>query len=165
MHNKLRTHIEILNRMLPDKDIISAFILDNADNPLVLDFLFGNPLLDINRRPAKRAVIERCVLVCGKLTTAGRTGKLCQNRTVCRGINQLMTNRTLCFLSFGLVINNGISTVGTYLRREFFRLYINNMPAGTGNLLLREDKIGSFNRVSTLRTFNNKFCHSGHTPD
>ena len=109
-------------------------------------------------------MLFRSVLICRKFTTAGRTGKLCKCRAVSCCVNQLMTNWTLCLFSLCLVIDYCISTVGTDLGREFVSFYINNVPAGTGNLFLREDKIRSLNRVSTLRTFNNKFCHySSHS--
>ena len=47
MNNQLRTIIEILNGVFPDKSAVIAFLLDDACQPVFPDLLRNKPLLDI----------------------------------------------------------------------------------------------------------------------
>ena len=73
---KLRTIVKVLDGVLPNEDIVTAFVFDCTCKTLILDFLLAYLLLNVDNSFTEGASVFFSVFVCRKFAGARGTGKL-----------------------------------------------------------------------------------------
>lgn len=159
MDDQLRAEVEVLDRMLPDKRVIVAFILDDASKPVLFDCLGHHTLMNVVFKITHRTHIGFRAFGRAQTHTALCAGKLPNLILLRHGVDWLMADRALRLFAPGLVKNNHIPAVRTLTRSKLFRADVDGISAGTVDLLPCKYSGLTLGVFSAVGTFYNKPRH------
>ena len=157
--DQLRTEVEVLDRVLPDKRFVVTLIFDDAGKAVLFDLLGRDPLGNVIDTVADRAGVGRGSLAGTQANTALRAGKLHSVGLLRQRVDRLMADRAKCLFALGLVEHDHVPTVWTLPPCQFVRAHVDRIAARAVDLLPRKKACLGLRKFPTVGTFNHKFGH------
>ena len=139
MDNQLAAGYEIRHRMLPGKRSIVALIADEGRNVSCAQFCFLYLLLHVRYRITYRALNAAFILRCLQLTTASAAAEVYEIVEAFIRHKLCVANRTLRVRSFCLIIHHIVAAGRTGNCRHAIYLDVDDVSAGTFNMLARKE--------------------------
>ena len=160
MDDELRTHVEILDGVLPHQGFIVPFVFDDAGQALSFDLLGHDSLLHVVHIVADGAGVCTGALAGLEPHAALGAGELLHFGLLRLGVDGLMAHRALGLFPLGLVEDHLVAAVRALPDGHLVGAHVDGVAARTVDLLSCEEAGFGLCVFPAIGTFNYKFRHS-----